>query len=147
MAILPTIKEMSEEVAERVFDEYIYKGKTLREWIEALVQSEKALEADPREDAISRKAALEAILIRLPDFCGDEGGNLVDRNEAASAIRNLPSVTPKQKKGKWNILGYDDPSVRLYKCSECHMTITLKFNYCPNCGAKMVEGKNENDKY
>lgn len=38
--MLPTIKEMSEEVAARVLDEYIYEGKTLRQWIEALVQSE-----------------------------------------------------------------------------------------------------------
>ncbi len=58
-------------------------------------------EQEPCEDAISRDAALEAILIRLPDFCGDEGGNLVNRNEAALAIRNLHSVTPKQKIGKW----------------------------------------------
>ena len=40
MAIFPTVKQMSEEVAARVLDEYIYKGKTLSEWIEAIVQSE-----------------------------------------------------------------------------------------------------------
>lgn len=39
MAIFPTIKEMSEEVAVRVLDEYIYNGKTLRQWIDALAQS------------------------------------------------------------------------------------------------------------
>ena len=30
----------------------------------------------PCEDAISRKAAVEAILTRMPNFCGGEGGNL-----------------------------------------------------------------------
>lgn len=39
MAIFPTIKEISEEVAVRVLDEYIYKGKTLRQLIDALAQS------------------------------------------------------------------------------------------------------------
>jgi hypothetical protein len=57
----------------------------------------KALEQEPCADAISRKAALEAILTRMPNFCGGEGGNLINRNETASYIRNLPSVTPKQK--------------------------------------------------
>lgn len=52
-------------------------------------------------------------------------------------LQALPSVTPKQKTGKWKVLGYDDPLVRLYKCPECHMKITLKFKYCPNCGTKM----------
>jgi hypothetical protein len=57
---------------------------------------------EPCDDAISRKDALEAILTRVPDFCGgDEGGNLIGRNETASYIRNLPSVTPKLKTGKW----------------------------------------------
>jgi hypothetical protein len=53
-------------------------------------------EQEPCTDTISREAALEAILTRVPDFCGgDEGGNLINRNETASYIRNLPSVTPK----------------------------------------------------
>lgn len=57
-------------------------------------------EQGPCEDAISREAALEAILTRLTNFCGGEGGNLVNRNEVASAIYNLTSVSPKQKTGK-----------------------------------------------
>ena len=71
--------------------------RQLAEWLKEL----KALKAEPCEDAISRKVALEAILTRVPDFCGDEGGNLIGRNETASYIRNLPSVTPKQKTGEW----------------------------------------------
>ena len=136
MAIFPTIKEMSEEVATRVFDEYIYKGKTLMEWIEALVQSEKALEVEPCEDAISREEMLKYQWYLHGKMSNEENHKLWQ------FIKSLPSVTPKQKTGKWNILGYDDPSVRFYKCSECHMKITLKFNYCPNCGAKM-EVKND----
>jgi hypothetical protein len=115
-----------------------YRDDLIPKMKEALCIAIEELKAEPCKDAISREAALEAILTRVPDFCGsDECGNLIYRNETASYIRNLPSVTPKLKTGKWNVLGYDDPSVRMYKCSECHMKITLKFNYCPNCGAKM----------
>ena len=73
--------------------------KKLAEWLKELKAYK---EQEPCEDAISREAALEAILTRVPDFCGsDESGNLVYRNETASYIRNLPSVTPRQKTGEW----------------------------------------------
>lgn len=40
MAKFPTYKEMAKEVAEKALDEYIYKGKTLREWINILVHTQ-----------------------------------------------------------------------------------------------------------
>ena len=39
MAKLPTYEEMAKEVAEKALDEYIYKGKTLREWVDILRQT------------------------------------------------------------------------------------------------------------
>jgi hypothetical protein len=105
-------------------------------------------EQEPCEDAISREAALEAILTRVPDFCGsDECGNLIYRNETASYIRNLPSVTPKQKTGHW----FYDESIENWRCSECKETpktigycgsanfMVEHFKFCNHCGAKMVE--------
>jgi hypothetical protein len=90
-------------------------------------------------DAISRKA-VDTLVDELARAISDERDH-ISRGRSAGEIMqdilDLPSVTPKQKTGKWKVLGYDDPSVRMYKCSECHMKITLKFNYCPNCGAKM----------
>ena len=40
MAKFPTYKEMAKEVAEKALDEYIYKGKTLREWINILARTQ-----------------------------------------------------------------------------------------------------------
>ena len=40
----PTIKEMSEEVAEKVLDEFEYKGKTLRQWIDAIYAASESFE-------------------------------------------------------------------------------------------------------
>ena len=120
--------------------------KKLAEWLREL----KALKAEPCEDAISREAALEAILTRVPDFCGgDEGGNLIGRNETASYIRNLPSVTPKQKTGE--ILtdyaigidreGFERKFVSTRYCSLCKCDLgynaDILTHYCPNCGAKL----------
>lgn len=93
-----------------------HEFKQIAEWLKELKAYK---EQEPCDDAISREAALEAILTRVPDFCGgDEGGNLVGRNETASYIRNLPSVTPKQKTGEWIELkdhkpeAYEDVLVR-----------------------------------
>lgn len=41
MAKFPTYEKMAKDVAEKALDEYIYKGKTLREWIDILSSSEK----------------------------------------------------------------------------------------------------------
>ncbi len=39
MAKFPTYEEMGKKIAEEALDGYIYKGKTLREWIDILVQT------------------------------------------------------------------------------------------------------------
>ena len=40
----PTIKEMAEEVAEKALDEFEYKGKTLRQWIDAIYDASESFE-------------------------------------------------------------------------------------------------------
>ena len=59
-------------------------------------------------------------------------------------ILDLPSVHPKNDKpsGKWitkpNVYG-------VAFCSECGFELKINdTNYCPNCGAKMVEEQGEN---
>lgn len=110
--------------------------KQLAEWLKELKAYK---EQEPCEDAISRKA-VDTLVDELARAISDERDH-ISRGRSAGEIMqdilDLPSVTPKQKTGKWKVLGYDDPLVRLYKCPECHMKITLKFKYCPNCGTKM----------
>ena len=40
MAEFPTYKEMGKKIAEEALDGYIYKGKTLREWVDIIMQAQ-----------------------------------------------------------------------------------------------------------
>ena len=64
--------------------------------------------------------------------------------QVVKGIHALPPVT--QKSGKW--IGVN-PMVDTLMCSECGENIIsadFKSNYCPNCGAKMVEPQESEDK-
>lgn len=82
------------------------------------------LEQEPCEDAISRQAVLDMMQMRM-------GGK-----ELYMAVYDLPSVTPKQKAGKWIEHCYQNLS-----CSNCGYIVADtdidEYKYCPNCGAKM----------
>lgn len=58
-------------------------------------------------------------------------------------INSLPSAQPGQKVGIWvetnnpNYSPFDNSEPYNAICSECFYTSDKKFNYCPNCGAKM----------
>ena len=87
----------------------------------------KALEQEPCEDAISRKAMLDYLKYLHGEMSEEE------------FIKELPSVTPARKKGKWIYSGsYDE--VGMLFCSKCKHEIDVSegyFKYCPNCGAEM----------
>ena len=51
MAEFPTYEEMGKEVAEKALDEFLYDGKSIREWMQIIAS----------EDAISRQAVLKII--------------------------------------------------------------------------------------
>ena len=68
MAKLPTLEEMAQNVAEKVFDEYEYKGRTLREWIEIILATDTNVAtkvgtnlASLGTDCISRRSAIDAL--------------------------------------------------------------------------------------
>jgi hypothetical protein len=91
----------------------------------------KALKQQPGENCVSRKAVLAGI--------NDWWGITLTAGEPTICdyIRELPSVTPQPKTGKW-ILTDDD----FVYCSECEDSyyprpIDASWYYCPNCGAEM----------
>ena len=84
----PTIDKFAKDVAEKVLDEFIYEGKTIREWVELLAKQQ------PCEDCISRQALIEKATSWDKHFADSE------RCVSLTDIQNAPSVTPKAEQ-KW----------------------------------------------
>jgi len=119
--------------------------------LEAYKIAIKALEQEPCEDAISRQYLID---IATKDGAYDY--------VSAQEIANAPSVNPQPKTGHWiddNENEIDAQYGRhLYKCSECNEYADMfvggtedwwdieKPNYCPNCGCRMVEPQESEDK-
>ena len=95
------------------------------------------------EDAVSRQAAIDALMKSADAHAENEREwqlLLRDRN----IIRELPSVQPKQKTGRW--IDHD----KYIECDSCKIWYLkdhlIRKSFCPNCGAKMVEQKESEEK-
>ena len=94
----------------------------------AAIDNAPTIEPQPCEDAVSRQEAIEAMLEAYED------------SDAKWILEKLPSVQPQRKRGKWiGTEGLDFP-----QCSACGRWLDVlqgdaKLNYCPNCGAEMME--------
>lgn len=95
------------------------------------------LNQQPCEDCISRQEAINCVT--LNEF----------RYKIVEDIKTLPSITPKEKTGKWYKTGLIDKVA----CSNCKSQLwditrdeVLKYKYCPNCGARMIEPQESEDK-
>ena len=104
----------------------------------------RALEQEPCEDAISRRAVLDKKeLVELEDgqsfYC-----------ISPEDVEALPPVTLQPKTGHWIIveeLHGEWEGVKKYACDKCGDKVgVFKSNYCPNCGAKMVDPQKSEDK-
>ena len=110
----------------------------------------KALSAEPCEDTISREAVLELI----DDHSGGYKYIEEETEYLKNSIRELPYVSPTRK-GKWiksdtysetTADGMEDWG-EIYKCSICGIDrVKHRHKYCPNCGAKMFEPMESEDK-
>ena len=90
------------------------------------------------DDLISRQAVRHILNheVKIPINVWKKLFELVD---------NLPSVQPEQKTGHW-IKKMVRGSEELY-CSNCGngIDVIYEYNYCPNCGIKMVESQESED--
>lgn len=103
----------------------------------------KALEQEPCDDCVRRQEVLAVLK--------DKWGMFSDANDAMQesidTIEALKPVTPKQepKTGHWIDDGFyaEGHSHKAFHCSKCgHNVLGFKedlSNYCPNCGARMIE--------
>lgn len=100
---------------------------------------------EPCDDAVSREALRKAMYHRAFETDGDtmwQSGCWIRYRAVEQVIKESPSVTPKQKRGKW--LPENRTNDAFWACSECKFPseahgANIIYNFCPNCGARMTE--------
>lgn len=130
-------------------DGYGYATAECQKTITALDMAIEALEQKPCEDCISRQAVLD-----INEHHHGQMPNHIN-HEIWNEIKALPSVTPKEKTGRWISFGIqgeiDGQIVRAFTCSKCGAISIFRVSngnivngdLCPNCGAKMQEVEND----
>ena len=128
-----------QEYVPPTFEEYENADDIHREKEQAYMQgyedASKKYRQEPCEDAISRQAVQDYIAKYLSQYLYEDVRQAVETID--TYIGDMPSVNPQeQKTGHWK---HD-------KCDVCGASRPpLLDNYCPNCGAKMVEPQAESE--
>jgi hypothetical protein len=92
------------------------------------------MERSKFDKAINQSDLEEWIMETFPDWCeGDVRLIMNHMDEMPSAALTGLNI------GRWKDLP-KYPNIA-WQCSECSHFTTIKHNYCPNCGAKMVESQ------
>lgn len=86
-----TYKEMAKDVAEKALDEFLYNGKSIREWMQIITS----------EDCISRQAVLEKAIYFPIARVVTEDKVIYRKIVFADEIENIPPVTPAGKVERW----------------------------------------------
>lgn len=92
-------------------------------------------------ELISKKAAIDA-LSNMMDIDGFRDGWAVSRANVNSMLRSLPSA---QRKGKWIKEREEWFTDYPYKCTNCGKYSRARYHFCPNCGADMREGAEQDE--
>jgi ribosomal protein S27E len=114
---------------------------------EALRIAIKVLGQEPCEDAISRKAVMNALCDGCELFKNGEQ-TCHSKCEEYHFLATLPPVNPQPKTGHWIRFKEFENGYYHIKCSECGQYWSIDghakiFRYCFNCGAKMEEVEEE----
>lgn len=87
-----------------------------------------------QDELISRQAVL--------DIFADNADATRPYSTVWEKIRDLPSVNPQPKTGHWI---FDEILDKHYYCSECKSMGVDYWDFCPYCGAKMIEPQESED--
>lgn len=106
--------------------------------MEQIIRDEiTSVNPQPCEDAVSKQEILNIIDDMAKEYYTNKDFDKA-QGIAWVKLQRLPSVNP-QKIGHWIITPFSVTG-RHYQCSECKYIHTFtNFEYCPKCGARMVE--------
>lgn len=97
----------------------------------------KVLEQQPCEDAVSRDEVLKA-MAEAYDLNDDYDYRL----DVERKLKQLPSVIPQPKRGKWIVIRKEYEFMggivnepQGCKCSNCGGIVKFKSGFCPSCGS------------
>lgn len=128
------LTKTAKKAIESVIDNYEYRGKPIRDWINFI--------ANNANDLISRDKAISSAYWHGEDATWDnpypDGAEAVD----VADLEALSSECPESKTGRWIIKSGD------IICSECQFGVNDPFYLgegvaCPNCGVPMSGGLKE----
>ena len=113
-----------------------YAASRKGELADLINEAADALEARDT-DCISRLDTIDAVNMRIRQI-GCENNPYV--LSIVQSIREVPSVQPERKKGRW-LVEYEDERKQImwWECSECEQPMSWRPNFCPNCGVRMEE--------
>ena len=100
----------------------------------------KAMQNNSCEDAISRQEAIS----NIREMAEWHTGDAFNANRVIQHLKDLPSVAPKQRTGRWEWTDGDERIMKAsfytkWTCTSCGCKRPEKTKYCPNCGAKMED--------
>lgn len=113
------------------------------EYLEWLLKNH--YEKDPCEDYISRNEIMDLLQLVIEQGVSDiDGKHNISAETVLAVVKELPSVILKQKiesipkTGHW-VRVTDKAGHLVWECNKCGWQEIFHSNYCPDCGAKMVE--------
>jgi len=139
------LDKMADRVAEKALDEFTYKDKTLREWIELIVTADSILEI-----------AEEKVINNLNSLKGNWGCDYHKNgviSDCISAVHNsFEKMKGKRQTAEWIIDSNDKDYCYCQACRHRfdidHLKMvwgTYEFPpHCPNCGEKL-KGENKDN--
>ena len=109
-------------------------NRVIKETLKDLQEERKTQlsEESTTSDCISRQAAIDALTHKWDGMV----------TSVFDVVNSLSSAQPETKKGKWirESLVTNYP----YKCSACKKYARAMYDFCPNCGASMVQEGEDN---
>lgn len=135
-------KEENEAIdrAIKALEELPKRRKEAKRW------KTKAMQNNSCDDAISRQAAIDAILTKYTEYERLKmlhfTPNII-KQECADLLTDLTSIQPIRPRGHWIKTQVKQGGISeiWYNCSECgwRNALYLPRSFCPNCGCRMVE--------